>query len=134
MRTRCAGRVGTRAGHAARVACYPQCYPHSRRFLPHGAALRRAFRGRRVILRAYWRTHNAGVAGSSPAPAIEEVAGVLDVGDFPRFGRVWCATSGATKGPPLLGIKRGVGGFPRAPLAFVVTKGIVRLSVVASWS
>lgn len=43
--------------------------------------------------------HNAGVEGSSPSPAISQVAGPHRVGGFLRPGRGRCATTSATTTP-----------------------------------
>jgi hypothetical protein len=51
---------------------YPQRCPYLLLFVLRRSALFRIFRVTRVFPLGRGRTHNAGVAGSSPAPAIDE--------------------------------------------------------------
>lgn len=105
-RSRVHVQAPARAGHLREIGT-ANGTGRRRHSAPFAAKLRRivgariAIRGRNVL------SHNAGVASSSPAPAMIEVAGVVDVGDF-VFGTdstsnpspTHCPSS-ATYGPPI---------------------------------
>jgi hypothetical protein len=62
---------GSRAGHRGREVRWwqPEWQPQRYAFVARDGALRRIFPRRGGTFRGSVRTHNAGVAGSSPAPA-----------------------------------------------------------------
>ena len=55
-----------------RARLHPRLHPYSCLFVLLGAALFRVFRGKRPFSLWTCLSHNAGVVGSSPTPAIDE--------------------------------------------------------------
>ena len=90
--------------------------------MPHDAAACRVFTLESEGARVGIQTHNAGVAGSSPAPAIKNERAQLLIASAVSGLRAFvrsviggrCATTGATKGP-----KNWLFAAPALPTAYI---------------